>query len=65
MNPFEILGRKTAELDNLNAEYDRLLDLLFNVVHGKIDPKRVTVDLAKRTWAFCAPIEDEKQAEAG
>ena len=52
MNLHEILGRKQAELENLNVEYDRVLQLLAWLASGEVDSSRVTVDLKSRTWSL-------------
>lgn len=46
----EMLGRKQFDLENLSAEYDRLLAVLGQVVSGEIAPERVSVDLTARNW---------------
>lgn len=57
---FEALGRKQFQLDELNREYDQLLQLLANVVAGDIETSRVTVSLAERRWA----LADKKECFA-
>lgn len=52
---FAAIGRKQVELDSLNTEYDRLLEVLKQVASGQIDPGRVSVDTAARTWAVAVP----------
>ena len=54
MNVYEMLGRKTADFEALNAQYDQLLLLLSRVLSGEICPERVSVDLANRSWACVA-----------
>lgn len=44
------LGRKQIELDALNVQYDNLLAVFAKVGNGEIDAKRVSVDLAARSW---------------
>lgn len=58
---YESLGRKQAELDTLNLEYSRLLDLLRLVVIGEITHDRVTVEMDGRKWTL-APKQDEASA---
>lgn len=48
------IGRKQTELDRLNAEYDKLLGVVSQIVSGEIHPSRVSVDLAARNWAVAA-----------
>ena len=57
MDPFELLGRKVAELEQLNANYDQLLCVLGRVAKGEIPTACVSVDLAARTWRFDMPQE--------
>lgn len=52
---FALYGRKQAELDSLNENYDHLLTVLSQVASGVITPQRVSVDLVARTWAISAP----------
>ena len=47
---YATLGRKQQELESLNGEYDRLLNLLSQVVTGTVDRERVSVDLVARSW---------------
>lgn len=49
---FAAIGRKQAELDILNDEYDRVLLLLNKVVSGEIPHDEVAVDLSGRRWTY-------------
>ena len=49
---FESLGRKQFQLDELNREYDQLLNLLAEVAAGNIEAARITVNLLERRWAL-------------
>ena len=51
---YAALGRKTLELEQMHAEYDRLLALLDGVLTGEIAPQRVRVDLEGRSWVLDA-----------
>lgn len=51
---YATLGRKTLELEQLNAEYDRLLAVLAMVVTGEMPVQRVRVDLEGRCWEILA-----------
>ena len=44
-------------LEEQDAEYSRILDLLAKVVSGEIDRSRVMVNLTDRTWSFANPGE--------
>lgn len=55
MNPFETIGRKQVALENLQAEYDRLLALAGSLVSGEIDRAHVTIDQANRSWRYDKP----------
>ena len=57
-NLYESIGRKQADLDNLNAEYDRLLAVFGQVASGEVARERVSVDLAARSWKV-EPIEQQ------
>ena len=54
---FEMLGRKQVELEQLNENYDAVLQLLAQVVSGEVDRRRVLVNLTERTWARAAEGE--------
>ena len=54
---YAALGRKTLELEQMHAEYDRLLALLAGVLTGEIAPQRVRVDLKGRCWALDASTD--------
>lgn len=59
---YEMLGRRSAELEDLRAEYARLLLLLGQVCSGDVAPYRVQVDLAQQAWNLLPEIpaqEDE------
>ncbi len=49
---YELLGRKQAELDNLNVEYNRLLTLLQSISAGEAKPAEISVDVAGRSWSY-------------
>lgn len=51
---YAALGRKQLELENLNAEYDRVLLLLSQVVSGQTAKEAVTIDLTGRKWTLTA-----------
>ena len=55
---YAALGRKTLELEQMHAEYDRLLALLAGVLTGEIAPQCVRVDLRGRCWALEATPDD-------
>ena len=55
---YAALGRKTLELEQIHAEYDRLLALLAGVLAGEIAPERVRVDLVGRCWALDVSTDD-------
>lgn len=55
---FEALGRKQFQLESLDKEYTRLLELLAGVVSGSIEPSRVTVNLTERRWS----LADKKES---
>jgi hypothetical protein len=57
---FEALGRKQFQLESLDKEYTRLMELLAGVVSGSIEPSRVTVNLTDRRWA----LADKKECVA-
>lgn len=61
---FSAIGKKQVELDNLNAEYDRLLAVLAQVALAQISIDRVTVDLAARTWTVQSIAEPAVRPEA-
>lgn len=61
---FSAIGKKQVELDNLNAEYDRLLAVLAQVALTQISIDRVTVDLAARTWTVQSIAEPAVRPEA-
>ena len=50
-NLYEIIGRKQADLEALNTEYDKLLGVLSQVISGEIEAQRVSVDLQARSWS--------------
>lgn len=60
---YENLGRKQTELDNLTAEYARLLGVLACVVSGEIAHDRVTVDYPAQTWSVAAVAVEEPTPE--
>ena len=47
---FEMLGRKQARIEGMDASYDALLALLADVVSGRCAPSRVLVNLTDRSW---------------
>ena len=47
---FELLGRKQAQLEQLDGEYTKLTSLLAQVVKGEVARSRVLVNLTDRTW---------------
>lgn len=49
-NLYETIGRKQADLEALNTEYDKLLGVLSQVISGEIEAERVCVDLQARSW---------------
>ena len=55
---YAALGRRTLELEQMHAEYDRLLALLAGVLTGEIAPQRVRVDLQARQWVLDATGDD-------
>ncbi len=59
---YEKIGRLQSDLDAMNANYDQLLVVLANVEIGAIDPSRVKVNLAARSWEVAAA--SEKTAES-
>lgn len=61
MNEFEALGRKQLALDNLNAEYDKLLLLVQELITGATKPDQVEVDLAGRSWKKTAIDASNKE----
>ena len=46
----QTLGRKQMQLEELDAGYTRLLNVLAGVVSGEIDRQRVLVNLTERKW---------------
>lgn len=48
------VGQKQLLIETKDREYDKLLVCLSNVVSGAVDPARVKVDLAGRSWAQLA-----------
>ena len=54
---FESLGRKQAQLEDLDRNYSQLLGLFASVLRGDICPSRVMLNLTERTWAFSNPGE--------
>lgn len=52
MTPFEKIGQLQVALDNLNVEYDNLLNLAGKLASGEIEPARVTVDMSGRSWSI-------------
>lgn len=54
--PLEWLGRLADKGLRLDEEYDRLLQVLAGVSTGEIDPRRVVVDLANRSWTLANPL---------
>mgnify|MGYP001560454885 FL=1 len=56
---YAALGRKQLELEQLHAEYDRLLTLLAAVVGGEIETWRVRVDRQARQWALLPDLPQD------
>ncbi len=59
----ELLGRKTAQHENLQVEYSRLLDVLGQVLEGTIHPSRVMVDRDRQSWSVGAPAPVDDASE--
>lgn len=54
---YESIGRKQAQVEQLNASYDALLSLLARVVSGEVVTSRLLVDLTNRAWLLANPGE--------
>lgn len=52
---YEQLGRKQERIEDQDAAYGALLDLLAKVVTGEIDRSRVLVNLTDRSWSYAPP----------
>lgn len=52
---YEMLGRRSASLEVLNAQFDLVLATLGQVVTGEMDRSRVLVDLTNRGFSVSAP----------
>ncbi len=47
---YELLGHKQFQIEQQAAAYDDLLEMLANVVSGRIDRSRVLVNLTERSY---------------
>ncbi len=47
---YAAIGRRQVELEQMHAEYDRLLCVLSQVSTGEIGKEQLEVDLTARTW---------------
>jgi hypothetical protein len=52
---FELLGRKQATLEEVQANYALALDLVAKILTGEIDTSRVIVNLTDQTFQWVAP----------
>ena len=59
---YAALGRKQLELEQLHAEYDRLLTLLAAVVGGEIETWRVRIDRQARCWEVVPALSQDSVA---
>ena len=59
---YAMYGRKQAELDALNEQYNLLLGIFSKVASGEITLDRVSVDLGARSWSV-TPAAPEPVAE--
>lgn len=59
---FELLGRKQAQLETLDAEYTQLLLLLDKVLKGEIAADQVKVDMEIRRWVITPKVVIEEPA---
>ena len=60
---YETIGRLTMQLEDLNDEYDRLLEVLRQVVTGEVKLECVTADIAGRTWAVATDLKAVEETE--
>jgi hypothetical protein len=63
MDVYELLGRKTHELELLRAEYQNLLGLLSRIKAGEVPPERVAINMAGSSWALLPDPPPEVAAE--
>ena len=56
----QLLGRKTAQYENLLDEYRKLLEVMSRVASGKIPPSAVTVSIDgnNMSWTAAIPLPD-------
>lgn len=60
-----LLGRKTAELEAMGQEYDKLLGLIDDVLAGRHPVGTVyVIDRGARTWSFTFPETKAPAPEA-
>lgn len=52
---YELIGRKQAVIEQQDAAYTHLLNVLAAVEAGAIDPSRLRVDLNARQWKVAPP----------
>lgn len=63
----QLLGRKTAQYENLQIEYRKLIEITAKLASGELPPEAVTVDFANQSWSATIPqveIDTPAVAEA-
>lgn len=53
----QLLGRKTAQYENLLGEYRRLLEITARLASGELPPACVRVNLETQSWTAQVPQE--------
>jgi hypothetical protein len=61
----QLLGRKTAQHENLLMEYRKLLEIMARVASGEIPPSSVTVSIDgnNMSWTAAIPLPDATQVD--
>ena len=56
----QLLGRKTAQHENLLMEYRKLLEIMARVASGEIPPSAVSVSIDgdNMSWTAAVPLPD-------
>lgn len=53
----QLLGRKTAQYENLLGEYRKLLEITARLASGELPPACVRVNLETQSWTAQVPQE--------
>jgi hypothetical protein len=56
----QIIGKLTFDVENIKAEYMKLLDVLRQVCSGEIDPKRLIINMTPPGfWQIAAEVKEK------